>query len=118
MQRLLPVVDNAEGRRVDVVIEFAVELPELTDDDMTSLVTPLARVPEAAAASARLVFTGTAEESSVNIACDVTSAAFVLSNQLRAGADDQVEIVTAEDTGWCLIRHRLRAGVAANAFGG
>lgn len=118
MQRLRPLVDIAEGRQVDVVIDIAGTLPELNDDDITSLVTPLARVLEAAASSARLVFTGTAEEVSASIVCDATPAASVLSDQLDSSADDQVEIITADDTVWCLIQHRLQRGVAAKALSG
>jgi len=118
MQRLRPLVDTAERRHVDVVIDIAGKLPELTDDDITSLVTPLAQLLEVATTSARLVLTGTVEEISASIVIDAPSAVPVLSDHLRTGADDQVEIVTADEMVWCLIRHRLQRGVAANALGG
>ena len=117
MQRLRPLVDTAERRHVDVVIDIAGKLPELTDDDITSLVTPLAQLLEVATTSARLVLTGTVEEISASIVIDAPSAVPVLSDHLRTGADDQVEIVTADEMVWCLIRHRLQTVVAANAFG-
>jgi len=111
MQRLRPLIDAAESRHVDVVVDPAGELPELAEDEIDSLTEPLAPIFEAAVTSARLVVTSTPEEVSVSIVCDTTSTTPVLSagSSGRGGDHVDVDVVTSDDTVWCLIRHRLPA---------
>jgi hypothetical protein len=113
MQRLRPLVDGAEERQVDVVIDVTGHLPDLTADEIDAVVRPSAVVLDVAETTARLVLTSTADELSVSIVCDGTAPESTARSELSDEVDD-FEIVTSEDMVWCLIR-RPRGALAAGA---
>jgi signal transduction histidine kinase len=116
MQRLRPVIDAAEERHVDLAIDVAGDLPELTADEIDAVVRPLAGILDASATSARIVLTSTAEEMTVSVVCDGSAAVSTVSGQMNAGGGDQIEIVPSDDMVWCLIRHELRPDAEEHAL--
>ena len=117
MQQLRPVVDAAEARHVDVAIDLAAELPDLTATEITGLVRPVARVLEATTTSARIVVDCSPGEISASIVCRGISCAARLSEDLARATDD-IDAVTSDDAVWFLIRHRLPKGAAEHALAG
>ncbi|MGV0715841.1 ATP-binding protein [Mycolicibacterium sp. XJ662] len=113
MQRLRPVIDVAEARHIDVVVDLAGQLPELADDEIDSLVAPAARLLAAAVASARLVVTVSPEDVSMSIVCDAAPA---VADEISTNAADHIEVYTTDDMVWCLIRHRPHKAGAAHAI--
>lgn len=105
MRRLRPVVDAAEAREVEVVIDLAGELPGATEELIASMMRPLERVMETATTAARLVVTGSAEEIAISIVCDAAAEVVALAGEV--GANGEVETVTSELSVWFLIRHQL-----------
>jgi hypothetical protein len=116
MRRLRPVIDAAEERHVDLVVDVAGDLPELADDEIDAVVRPLAGILDAAATSARIVLTSTAEEMTVSIVCDGPYAVTTVSEKMNTGGGDQIEIVPSDDMVWCLIRHELRPDAEEHAL--
>lgn len=102
MQRLRPLVDAVEARHVEVVVDLAGDLPELTDGEIDVLTYPLARVLSDVVTTARLVVTTAGNEVSVSLVCDTPPDVTPID-----GADDHVDIVRSDDTVWCLVRLRL-----------
>lgn len=109
MQRLRPLIDAAEARHVDVVVDLAGELPDLTEHDIDTLADPVAQVLPGAASSARLVVTVSAEEVAVSIVCDGTGPDI-------HPVGDRVEVITADDMVWCLVRLPLHKSAGAPAL--
>ncbi|CAN5883200.1 hypothetical protein BH10ACT9_BH10ACT9_09870 [soil metagenome] len=106
MQRLRPLIDTAESRSTDVVVEVAGDLPALSDDDIAALTAPLALVLDLDMASARLVVTAESGEVTVSVVCH--GAAGVLPE--RDG--NAVDIVRDGDSLWVLVRHTVDAEAA------
>ncbi|CAN5329118.1 hypothetical protein BH11ACT7_BH11ACT7_37820 [soil metagenome] len=106
MQRLRPLIDGAESRAIDVVVEVAGELPSLLDDDITALTAPLARLFEVDMGSARLVVTAETDEVTVSVVCHETAG---VQPDLRG---ETVDVVSGDDSLWILIRHTLATETA------
>jgi len=104
MQQLRPVIDAAEARQIDVVVDLAGELPELTDDEITSLVDPVTRLLMAAATSARLVVTAGPEDINVSIVCDAEEP---VADDINTDVADHIEVMATDGKVWCLIHHPL-----------
>ncbi|MCV7368010.1 ATP-binding protein [Mycolicibacterium duvalii] len=107
MQRIRPLVDAAEARQVDVVVDLTGPPPDLTDTTIDALIEPLRAVLGRAKSSARLVITSTPEWVEVSVVCDL-------------GADDTldghppgVEVVVAGDQMWCLVRRPVTTAGSA-----
>jgi len=114
MQRLRPLVDAAEARGVDVVIDVAGRLPDLSEGEITAVVRPLGRVTEATTISARLVISSSADELNASVVSEGFSGALGLAEEFRAGGDD-IDIVTSDNSVWFLIRHPLQKGARDHA---
>lgn len=106
MQRLRPLVDAAEDGHVDVVIDVASDLPDLTTDEIDTVLRPAAIILESALTAARLVLTNTADELSVSIVCDGTVSEASLRRELGSGDVDQLEFVASDGMIWGVLRHR------------
>lgn len=100
------MVDRAEANDLDVVTDLAGDLPTLTSDEIDSLVAPLARLAAEAKSSLRLVVTGMPDEVSVSLVCDGARADAKLVSEIQAG-DNDVKVVTSDDTVWVAVRHRV-----------
>jgi hypothetical protein len=103
MGRLRPLIDTAEERGVDVVVDIAGELPSLTESDIDCLAGPLSVVLESAVESARLVVTTDRGEVTVSVVCRAPGHLDAAISAL--GCD--VEVVRNGDTLWLLARRRL-----------
>jgi hypothetical protein len=99
MQRIRPLIDDAEARRVDVVTDLSGTLPDLGDDQITALVTPLAEVLRRAATSARVVLSGADGDVEISVVIDMSSGF-----DSAATALGDVEVVISGAELWCLIR--------------
>lgn len=98
MQRIRPLIDAAEGRRVDVTIDVSGPLPDLSDEQISALVNPVTDVLERAATSARIVLTAAGGEVEISVVID-------LADSLGApptGLDGAEMIVSGREL-WCLI---------------
>jgi hypothetical protein len=116
MQRLRPLVDAAEERHIETVVDVAGALPDLTNDEIDSLAKPLIQILDGAESAARLVLTSNAHELVVSVVCDSTVAA-ELAETFRTDGDD-VDVVTSADAVWCVIRHRLGKPPTGSALAG
>ncbi|MGV0852656.1 ATP-binding protein [Mycolicibacterium phlei] len=99
MRRLRPLIDAAEARRVDVVVDLGSELPELDAADIEFIAEQLSRLLNLARTSARLVLTTSDGEINVSLVCDVASQSAV-----PVANSDDVEVIVCDETVWCLIR--------------
>lgn len=106
MQNLRPLIDNAEARNVDVVVEVAGDLPDLGAGAIAALTTPLAVVLEQDMTSVRLVVTAEPDEVTVSVVCHGTGA------DALSGFTDAVDVVSDGPTLWVLIRHRFKTEAA------
>lgn len=110
MRRLRPLIDMAEVRNVDVVVEVAGELPDLGDRDIDRLTRPLARVLDLEMASARMVV-AEAAEITISIVCrDVAGAA-----DLPVADDADVDVISDDDSLWVLVRCGREASAYVSA---
>ncbi|RDH76839.1 ATP-binding protein [Mycolicibacterium moriokaense] len=100
MQQVRPLIDAAEARQVDVVVDVAGDLPDLTGVDIFGLVDQLATILPEATTSVRLVVSATMEEITASVVCPRTPAIVALATKM---ADDDVEIVSSDDSVWFLI---------------
>ncbi len=105
MQSVRRIVDNAEARGVDVVIDVAGDLPPLDARQIDSLLAPLRGVAAGARTTARLVVAGAPEEVSVSLVCDGAEADTAQS--CESGRNVSVDVVTTADTVWVEVRHTL-----------
>lgn len=105
MRRLRPMVDDAAAHQVDVAVDVAGDLPDLTDANIDALLGPLARVLAAATSTARIVVCTSREEMSASIVCDQVRDAETLGDELRRSTDD-ADVVATGGTVWLLLRHR------------
>jgi hypothetical protein len=106
LRRLRPVVNEATSRQIDVAVDVAGELPELTAAEIDALIAPLVQVLQEATSSARVVVCTTSGECCISIVCDQISDADSLGARLRRDGDG-LDVVAAGDTVWVLVRHRL-----------
>ena len=112
---LRPAVDAAEDRQVDVGVDINGELPDLTTDEISGVVAPLAEVLGASTASARIVLSCTEDEFSVSIVSQATSGSITLPEGWTRRSE-RVEVTTLDDTVWCLVRHPLHQVAHGNAL--
>ncbi|MGH3676973.1 MAG: ATP-binding protein, partial [Mycobacterium sp.] len=115
MQQVRPLIDAAEARQVDVVVDVAGELPDLTGVDISSLVEPLALILPEATTSVRLVVAAMPDGISVSVVCPRSPSLAELSARLPG---DGIEVITSDDSVWFLIRrpvHRPKARQDAGA---
>lgn len=97
MQRIRPLIDDAEARDLDVVVDVSGSLPHLDDDQITAVVTPLTELLDHASTSVRMVLAGADDQVEVSVVVDTTSDA-----PLHAlGA---AEVIVSGTELWCLIR--------------
>lgn len=101
MQRLRPLIDDAEARHVDVVVEVAGDLPDLDHEVISALTSPLAAVLATDMMSVRLVVTAEPDEVTVSAVCHGTDA-----DVAPAGYTDAVDVVRDGTTLWVLARHQ------------
>lgn len=97
MQRIRPLIDAAEGRRVDVAIDVSGTLPELDDEQISALVTPVTEVLDRASTSARIVVTGADGEVEISVVIDLTDTG------TPPTALDGAEVIVSGRELWCLI---------------
>jgi hypothetical protein len=97
MQRVRPLIDNAEARQVDVGIDLSGTLPDLDDSQITALVGPLADVLDRATTSARIVLTGSPTEVEISVVVDTAEEA---EPPVVAGA----EVIISGTEVWCVFR--------------
>lgn len=105
MQRLRPLVDDAENRHVEVAVEVAGQLPDIDEDVITALTTPVAAVLARDMTSARLVVTAEADEVTVSVVCHGIGAA-------PTEFAETVDVVREDTALWVLARHQLGAAAA------
>ena len=106
MQRLRPLIDAAEARHIDLVVEVAGDLPALDDDEISRLLAPLAQVLDKDMVSARLVVTAEARDVTVSVVCHGTGAD---AGELPEVDSKVVDVVSDADSLWVLVRHRVDA---------
>ncbi|BBY73217.1 hypothetical protein MPRF_01160 [Mycolicibacterium parafortuitum] len=97
MQQIRPLIDAAEDRRIDVVIDVCGTLPDLTQEQIATLTTPLRDVLRRASNSARIVVTATGGEVEVSAVVDTAD-----DGAEPAGLDGAEVIVLGREL-WCLI---------------
>ena len=99
MQRIRPLIDQAEARHVDVVTDLSGTLPELGHHQIATLVAPLADVLDHAATSARVVLSGADDQVEISVVIDTASETDPVPPGLR-----DAEVVVAGSELWCVIR--------------
>ena len=99
MQRIRPVIDAAESRRVDVVADVTGVLPDLDDAHLDALVTPVARVLAHADSYARLVVTVVGGDVEISVVIDAATELPPLQDGMS-----HAEVVSSDGALWCLIR--------------
>lgn len=104
MQQLRPVLDEAEVRQVETVVEVTDQLPVPPDDgDLTPLIGAVQQALLMADSSARLVISGRGTEFEISVVCRGESrdaGAFCPSS----GVD--MDIVTGDNSVWFMIRYQ------------
>jgi signal transduction histidine kinase len=114
MRELRRLVDAAEARHVDVVVDTAGELPTLTASEMSRLADPLARILDATTASARIVIQAERNEISASVVCHGMSDA----SAACVDGDADLDVVVSDDMVWYLIRQRLQEGAGDHVLAG
>jgi CTP:molybdopterin cytidylyltransferase MocA len=102
-RRLRTAVDAAEARHVDVVVDAGDELPDVPDDVVNKLLTPLRRTLEAELDSAHVVVTSSSERLSLSVVCRGVRDPRALAAEL--GGSVGAEVVTLDDTVWLVVVH-------------
>lgn len=102
MQRIRRAIDAAEAHQIEVVVDVSGELPDLDDDEIAGVVSPLQRLFDTDMASAHLVVTGTADTLSLSVVCRDVSVPATAAAALRHYG---VKIVTADHAIWLLIEY-------------
>ena len=97
MQQIRPLIDAAEDRRIDVVIDVCGTLPDLTEAQIAALATPLGDVLRRASNSARIVVT--AADSEVEVSAVVDTAG----DGAAPARLDGAEVIVSGRELWCLI---------------
>jgi signal transduction histidine kinase len=100
MQQVRPLIDAAEARQVDMVVDIAGELPDLNGVDISGLVEKLATILPEATTSVRLVVSAMDDEVTASVVCPQTPGIVALSKRL---ADDGIEVVSSDESVWFLI---------------
>ncbi len=103
MQNLRDLVDAAEARGIEVTVDLAGDLPDLTEQQIEALVTPLRRAAEMAQSLLRLVVTGSGGEVSGSIVSDPGGETQGLVRGLRESPGTP-EVVEAGGTLWVEVR--------------
>lgn len=97
MQRVRPLIDDVEARRVDVVIDLSGPLPELADEQIDALIRPLRTVLDLAATSARVVLTTASDQAEISVVVDrVTEGP-------PPEALNDAEVITSGRELWCVL---------------
>ncbi|WP_234813833.1 sensor histidine kinase [Mycolicibacterium iranicum] len=96
MQRIRPLIDRAEARHVDVVIDVDGALPDVADADINRLVAILSDVLDLCASSARIVVTRTDDRVEISAVVDTH-------DDDCSVAWDGAEVVAAGRELWCVI---------------
>ncbi|GAB3217585.1 hypothetical protein GCM10027535_08590 [Mycolicibacterium hippocampi] len=99
MQEIRTLIDLAESRQVEVVVDLGGTIGDLGTDQIASLVTPLGDVLQHANSYARVVVTTSGGLIELSIVCDVTSDLAKLRRRLG-----HTELVVAGNEIWCLVR--------------
>ncbi|WP_308289949.1 ATP-binding protein [Mycolicibacterium sp. PAM1] len=105
MQRIRPLIDAAEGRRVDVAIDVSGTLPDLDDEQISALATPVTEVLNRASTSARIVVTGADGQVEISVVIDIADTA----DTPPADVDGAEVIVSGREL-WCLIVSGVQKG--------
>lgn len=105
MQRIRPLIDAAEGRRVDVTIDVSGTLPDLDDEQISALATPVTEVLNRASTSARIVVTGADGQVEISVVIDIADTA----DTPPADVDGAEVIVSGREL-WCLIVSGVQKG--------
>lgn len=114
MQRIRPLIDDAEARQVDVTIDLSGAVPDLDDHEIASVTTPLADVLRHAATSARVVLTGTPDMIELSVVIDTATDIDTLPTEFG-----DAEVVMSGGEAWCLIRKATgHAGSGTSHLGG
>jgi integrase len=116
MREVRQLVDAAEARHVDVAVDTAGHLPQLSTTEFSGLLGPLARILAATTVSARVVIQADQQEISASVVCIGTSNATAVSADGDATSD--LDVVESGDMVWYLIRHRLEEGADAHVLAG
>ncbi len=100
LQQVRPLIDATEARQVDVVVDVAGELPDLTGTDLSRVVEPLAMILPEATIAVRIVVSAGPGEVTVSVVCPETPALAALCARLGSQG---VDVVIADDTVWFLL---------------
>lgn len=97
MQKIRPLIDDAENRHIDVVMDVTGALPDLDDTEIANLVSPLGEVLDQAATSARVVLEEVCGQVEISVVVDTIDA---------GGIPDvgNAEITVSGCELWCVIR--------------
>lgn len=99
-QRIRPLIDAAEDRRLDVALDLSGSLPDLDEDRVTEVLTTLAAVLELASTTVRMVLTGSDDGVEISIVIDIDTAT---GSDLSAGLGGAEVVVSGREL-WCLLR--------------
>ncbi|WP_234935474.1 ATP-binding protein [Mycolicibacterium austroafricanum] len=107
MQRIRPLIDDAEARDLDVAVDLSGSLPHLDDGQITALITPLTELLDHASTSVRLVLAGADDQVEVSVVVDTTS------DVVPAGLHGAEVVVSGREL-WCLIRAHGQQATASS----
>lgn len=96
MQRVRPLIDAAEERDVDVVIDVDGALPDVADTEIRRLVATLSDVLDLCATSARIVVTSTGDRVEISVVVDTHAEA-------PSPRWNGAEVIAAGHQLWCVI---------------
>lgn len=96
MQRVRPLIDSAEARQVDVVIDVDGALPEVDDTEIRRLVSTMSDLLDLCATSARIVVTCTGDRVEISVVVDTR-------DEVASVEWDGAEVVAAGHELWCVI---------------
>lgn len=99
MQKIRPLIDSAESRQVDVVVDLSGAINELDEDRINALTAPLADILGRAATFARVVLTATDGLIEISVVVDAASDIGMLPPTLT-----DAEVIASGNEMWCLIR--------------
>lgn len=95
MQRIRTLINAAEARQVEVVIDVAGTIPDLQANEIDGLIRTVDRLLVDAATYARVVVSATPELIEISVVCDSSG---------EVPGDVDVDVVSAGGQTWCLIR--------------
>jgi hypothetical protein len=99
MQQLRPAVDVAEARRIDVTVDVGGELPDLDEEEISRLVSPLRRALSADMSAAHVVLSVADGSTTLSVVCRGVTDPAMVREHLGAGT----EVIITDDTAWLIV---------------